>query len=358
MTGPFIKNHVWIVHGVAIALGLLTAQEALGQEGLSYLGITSVEATQVGGRQPALILRPSVALRKVSVTMRPTDGGRIIRLRTGRMRAGSRRVLGWKQAIGEKQWEATLSVVFGTGKKATYQLNFKTTVYPKIVSTIAKKDVNLAKHYLIARLNQPAGKVDLKVFGDNGKVIHNETTEFFGEKPGTPLRVQWSQPAGIRVLKREIRAWSSFGFWVGTELTPFEVSIPHDDVEFGFGHWHIAEKQAPKLHKTMKLLAGKLRRYGHLVKLQLYVAGYTDTVGSKSSNRVLSEKRARSIASYFRKLGLRIPIYYQGFGEVVPAVATPDETREPRNRRAVYVLSAGPPGVQRAMPRANWKHIK
>ena len=35
-----------------------------------------------------------------------------------------------------------------------------------------------------------------------------------------------------------------------------------------------------------------------------------------------------------------IPIYFQGFGEEVLAKPTPDETDEPLNRRALYILSA------------------
>ena len=72
-----------------------------------------------------------------------------------------------------------------------------------------------------------------------------------------------------------------------------------------------------------------LKKHGTLLALKFYVAGYTDTVGNASYNRELSTRRARAIAGWFRANGLKIPIYYCGFGEDVLAKTTPDETDEP-----------------------------
>ena len=47
-----------------------------------------------------------------------------------------------------------------------------------------------------------------------------------------------------------------------------------------------------------------------------------------------------------------------GFGEDVPAVRTPDDTPEERNRRAIYVLSAGPPAITDAIPAAKWRPLR
>ena len=52
-----------------------------------------------------------------------------------------------------------------------------------------------------------------------------------------------------------------------------------------------------------------------------------------------------------------IPVHYQGFGEDALAVQTPDETAEARNRRAVYVLAASAPAVQKALPRSAWRRL-
>ena len=81
------------------------------------------------------------------------------------------------------------------------------------------------------------------------------------------------------------------------------------------------------------------------MKLRLYVAGHTDTVGPSAKNRTLSLARAEAIGRYFRTKGLDIPIVVAGFGEDVPKVPTPDNTDNRANRRADYVLgpAAGAP---------------
>ena len=71
------------------------------------------------------------------------------------------------------------------------------------------------------------------------------------------------------------------------------------------------------------------------MKMRLYVAGHTDTVGPDAKNRKLSLDRARAIAAYFRKKGLTIPIAFAGFGEDVLKVKTADsvdEREEPPRR--------------------------
>ena len=137
----------------------------------------------------------------------------------------------------------------------------------------------------------------------------------------------------------------------------YQEALDVKDVEFETGKWEIRASERPKIAQTLALLSEKLSRYGGLLQLQLYVAGYTDTVGSRESNQALSDKRARAIATYFRSKGVRIPILYQGFGEDAPAVPTPDNTAEQRNRRALYVLSASAPAIQAAIPRSFWKRI-
>ena len=82
------------------------------------------------------------------------------------------------------------------------------------------------------------------------------------------------------------------------------------------------------------------------------VIGYTDTVGVRVGNQLLSLNRAYEIAKYFRQHGVTVPIRYTGFGEDVLAVQTPDETDEVRNRRARYVLAVENP------ENASWNVIK
>jgi outer membrane protein OmpA-like peptidoglycan-associated protein len=105
------------------------------------------------------------------------------------------------------------------------------------------------------------------------------------------------------------------------------------------------------------LISDAVQKFGRLADIKLYVAGHTDTVGAKDYNRGLSLNRARSICAYFRREGLRIPIFYEGFGEEALLVGTPDETDEPRNRRAEYIIAIDKPSVAHAPYEANWKKL-
>lgn len=69
------------------------------------------------------------------------------------------------------------------------------------------------------------------------------------------------------------------------------------------------------------------------------VAGHTDTVSSETFNDALSLKRARYIEARLRQLNLDlVAIEVVGYGERLLAVQTPDNTQEPRNRRAVVTI--------------------
>jgi outer membrane protein OmpA-like peptidoglycan-associated protein len=72
---------------------------------------------------------------------------------------------------------------------------------------------------------------------------------------------------------------------------------------------------------------------------RIEVNGYTDTSGSPQYNQGLSVRRANAVASELVRLGVpRQEIVAQGFGETNLLVATPDNTREPQNRRVEIIL--------------------
>lgn len=83
----------------------------------------------------------------------------------------------------------------------------------------------------------------------------------------------------------------------------------------------------------------------------------TDTVGPAASNRTLSLNRARSIGAWFRKRGVRIPVMYEGFGEEALLVGTGDEVDEPKNRRAMYIISIDPPRTQNTPFEPKWQRL-
>jgi hypothetical protein len=54
---------------------------------------------------------------------------------------------------------------------------------------------------------------------------------------------------------------------------------------------------------------------------------------------------------------VRLPIFYEGFGEQSPRVATPDETAEPRNRRAEYIIAVEDPALTNAPFTPQWRKL-
>ena len=72
---------------------------------------------------------------------------------------------------------------------------------------------------------------------------------------------------------------------------------------------------------------------------RIEVTGHTDTSGSPQYNQGLSVRRAEAVAAELVRLGVpRGEITARGVGETQLLVATPDNTREPQNRRVEIVL--------------------
>lgn len=97
-------------------------------------------------------------------------------------------------------------------------------------------------------------------------------------------------------------------------------------VYFGFGETELSERAEDYLVE----FASRIR---HLTD-RWVVAGYTDTSGDAESNLALSRLRAQVVADFLVVHGVgpaRLTVV--GYGEVNTLVPTPDDAREPNNRR-------------------------
>lgn len=257
--------------------------------------------------------------------------------------------------VGVAEWTGELS---GTWREAPFELDFEFEfeVADAMEFQVPLDRFDLEGRQFVLTINRPADHVDYEVMGDDGRQIGSGTVAFSGEPPGTELIVPWEQRAD-NLMKITLRVHDTSGFWTELELIPWSVDIPHEEVHFATGSAVIEAAEQPKIDDAYQQLTEAVDRYGDLVNINLYIAGYTDTVGSRADNLELSEQRARSIARAFRQRGFEFPIYYQGFGEDVLATPTPDETDEIRNRRALYVLAAQPPLPSPQIPRDDWRSI-
>jgi outer membrane protein OmpA-like peptidoglycan-associated protein len=221
--------------------------------------------------------------------------------------------------------------------------------------------LDLDGHVLQFKASRPAASAELVAIGEDGQPLGNGSASYPDASPGAWLAVSWTQPAGARVLMLRLRVVGRDGLATNVELTPWSVTVEHEDVNFATSSAAIDPGEDAKLDASLAKINEVAVRSQRFVKMQLFVAGHTDTVGPSARNRALSLDRARAIAAYFRRKGLALPIAYAGFGEDVLKVKTPDETDERRNRRADYVIAprGAPPPFNGPYLKAHaaWKQL-
>jgi outer membrane protein OmpA-like peptidoglycan-associated protein len=209
-------------------------------------------------------------------------------------------------------------------------------------------------------ISSPDGKVELRISGaSGGPPLLEHEQDFADHDPAIPLFVTWKPlPKGTEVGRVDLKVTDASGAFKGFALFPWSVYIPHEEVNFATDSASIDRAETPKLQASLSKIADALAKHKNLGPIKLYIAGHTDTVGTAVYNLNLSRRRAQSIAGWFRKNGLRIPIAYEGFGEFALAVATADNKDEPRNRRVDYILSVEDPTLKATEFQAVWKPIK
>ncbi len=282
------------------------------------------------------------------------DDGKKLNVR-GAGRPGSTHSYRLDQGVGRFRWRGALAIDFPTGATGEMPLEFETEVVGPLTMTIDKaRDVDVEHRTLTLRLSNPAAKVSLKVKMDTGDFAFDDDIEFHAEAPGTPLTVTWPAAPG-KPLQISVVGYDTSGAYTGVDFFPWAIEIPHDEVVFDTGEARVRADQQPKIDASAKLIAETVAKFGRFAEVKLFVAGHTDSVGSSANNRALSLNRAAALTRAFRAKGLKIPMYFEGFGEEALAVETPDETDEPKNRRAQYFVAIHPPTVQNATFTPNWQ---
>ncbi len=222
--------------------------------------------------------------------------------------------------------------------------------------------LDLEGQVLQFKMSRPAGSAELVAIGEDGKQLGTGAATYQQEPPDRWLSVPWTQPAGARVLMLKLRVVAADGQVTNVELTPWSVTVDHEDVSFATNSSTIEPGEQAKLDASLAKIGEVVKRSEKFVKMQLYVAGHTDTVGPSAKNLTLSLDRARAIATYFRRNGLALPVAFAGFGEQVLKVKTPDDTDERANRRSDYVIAprGAPPPFRGPYlkARAVWKQLR
>jgi outer membrane protein OmpA-like peptidoglycan-associated protein len=228
--------------------------------------------------------------------------------------------------------------------------------------TYDAEHLDLDGRVLQFRPSRPIVRASLVAIGEDGAELGSGAATYDRPPGDRWWSITWTQPAGTRVMMLRLRVETDDGVATRVELIPWSVAIDHEDVTFATDSAAIAPDQRVKLDASLAKITEIVDRTTPFMKVTLYIAGHTDTVGSAAKNRTLSLARASAIGAPFRKKGLAIPVLVAGFGEEVPRVKTADDTDAPANRRADYVLapSGGAPPFKGAYlkVKAAWKPLR
>lgn len=228
---------------------------------------------------------------------------------------------------------------------------------PPLEVFIDKSRVDLERHRLEVTMSRAADRIELKVFGESGRLLA-QVTERFQTKPARALlTVRWVPESDEPVAKIELFAYDTAGYYKAIRLVPWSVAIPHEEVVFETASAEVLPSEESKLEASLKLVQAALAKHQDLGPITLFIAGHTDTRGGGAYNLDLSRRRARAIASWFHAHGSKLAIAYEGFGESSLKVPTADEVDEQKNRRVDYVLSVDTPAFKTTGAVPAWKRL-
>lgn len=247
-------------------------------------------------------------------------------------------------------------VVRATYESSTGSLTINVPIAPSEAVAFELVDYDFddeSEYRMLFEADRAIEEVRLTVTNADGRTMEPITQRFGGGRPTTRAEVTW--PRRAEVLSVIARVTDTEGTWREMRYVPWSFTVEQQALHFETGSAEIHDDDVATLESTFSELSDELERVGEYVELQLYIGGYTDTVGSSDANRRLSRERARSIARWFKRRGFGVPIYVQGFGESALAQSTPDDTPNASNRRAVFVLRSGPPPTGPLYPRNDWR---
>jgi sodium-type flagellar protein MotY len=124
----------------------------------------------------------------------------------------------------------------------------------------------------------------------------------------------------------------SFQRCIGQLLSYGAADLKDVIVEFGDNLYALNEDAKMQLDQLAMYVA-------HDRKVRLDLTGHTDSVGSKSYNKMLSERRVRAVENYLLDKGVtRQQIKMQGFGDAHPSADNLTEEGRSMNRRVLVAI--------------------
>jgi outer membrane protein OmpA-like peptidoglycan-associated protein len=325
---------------------LLVAATGFAQDPLTFSTRATVPVGQVA---PAVLFH---AHADGQLEAHAACAGRSARLTTALAPGQTYELLLPDLGEGEHACEVDIALTLSDGSEGRMTLPVTVRALPPLSLAASRADLDLAAGTLVVHGNRPLATAALTVRGEAGVIATAE-----GSVAGADASFRWDAAAGDAV-RLDIEAADPAGLRSRLELTPWSYAIPHTDVRFASGGAEVPAEDVPWLEASWAEVVAVTARFGALVPIKLYVAGFTDTVGEAASNLALSRRRAAALAAWFRARGFEGPVYWQGFGERGLLVPTADGVDEPANRRAVYILAAEAPPASDTLPGEAWELLR
>jgi outer membrane protein OmpA-like peptidoglycan-associated protein len=300
-------------------------------------------------------------LNNVKVTIKGSDGTTVNK--TVNLKAGKSTKITWKQKDRQVSYdieiEANESFTNGNfevqrpiagGKQGALEL-------------VSDRDEIVDRQKVRYKTPFTITSLELTVFNTDGDEVFNKVVTDEVVEAGSVFEMAWNTTDDVFMV--QVTGADDSGFSYTAAVVPYSVHIPHTEVNFDSGKAIIKPSEEPKVAESFAILAHELAGLdkankavnGNIVA-QLYIVGYTDTVGNAADNQKLSEARAKAIAQYFLDKGAWCEIYYAGMGERGLAVQTGDNVDEVRNRRALYILDVQKPAPGGQVPsQSAWKKL-
>lgn len=332
---PYSKRFILI--GAAAWLASLTLAHAQHLP----VEVTVRETVKLPQESPGLKIETQEPIRDLKIVVR--ESGKTVASKSfPPLGSSAVQFVSWSAGPGLYDYAIEISGRTSAGQ-TTATLHADVAVVRPLEIVVERERVDLNTRRIPLTINNPPGHVEMTIYDATGKTIYEGDIDLRDKSENSEIELRWPQLQDA-IARIELRVFDVSNSWVGVELLPFRVEIPHVDVVFETNKWRILRSEKAKLDDAYKRLIQAIAEHGAEIKARVYILGHTDTVGSERHNMILSGNRANAIATYFKnKRGITLPILACGFGETMLAVKTADEVDEQRNRRAQYILAAEAP---------------
>lgn len=336
---------------VGVGLAIVAASASVVRADPAAISLVNDVAA---GKKPALIVTANQPVAVVTLDIERQEDHKTFHAKAGPLRVGQKAELPVGDGkSGHATWKGKL-LLRGAWGESSNEVTFNSQVGGAntgggVNVSYDGAHLDLDKGVLQFQVSKPIVRAQLTVVADDGSEVARVDKSLAGSAANKWLSIEWT-PSKKNVLRLELKVVAANGDTKTLKLVPWSVPVAHEEVVFASGSSTIDKAQEPKLDASYQKLfdtIDRVRAVEPSLDVKVFIAGYTDTVGNAQDNLKLSRDRARSIAQWFRDHGLAMPVYYAGFGEERPRVKTPDNTDEPRNRRADYVAGAEEPAFGR-----------